>query len=194
MTTVVAVKKGKRLCLASDSLSTFGSRKEESGKQTHGTGKFIQVGPNFIGMSGDHCWDLVLEHYFSKKKIVSAWKSAEQIFELVNEMHKDLKQTYSLTVPQLSFLPLESSELQILIMNPQGIFEVEYSRMVRQYTKYSAIGTGEDYALGAMSAVYDRLTDPEEIARVGVEAAAQFDRKTALPLYVHSIRASSYGH
>lgn len=187
MTTVAAVKKGKRLCLASDSLSTFGSRKEEGGNHVHEEGKFIEIGPNCVGISGHPSWSLVLTNYFSRKKSLSLWKTPDQIFELFNGMHEELKERYYLSPPHLKFLSFESSELQLLIVNSCGIFEVEYSRVVRQYNTYSAIGTGEDYALGAMSAIYDMTSDPEDIAKIGIEAAAQFDRKTGLPLFTRCI-------
>lgn len=187
MTTIAAVKKGKRLCLASDSLTIFGSRKEESGKHVQEEEKFIEVGPNLVGISGHPSWGLVLTDYFSKKKTTSLWKTSGQIFDLFNGIHEELKEQYYLSPPSLKFIPFESSEFQLLIINTCGIFEVEYSRMVRQYSKYSVIGTGEEYALGAIKAVYDMIGDAEEIAKIGIEAAAQFDRKTGLPLYTQCI-------
>jgi ATP-dependent HslUV protease subunit HslV len=187
MTTIAAVKKGKRLCIASDGLSTFGSRKETGGTHIHEEGKFIEIGPNLVGISGHSSWRLVLKNYFSGKKTTPLWKTPDQIFELFHRMHGELKEQYYLSPPNLQFLPFESSEFQLLIVNACGIFEVEHSRVVRQYNNYSAIGTGEDYALGAMSAIYDMARDPEEIAKAGVEAAAQFDRKTELPLFTRCI-------
>lgn len=187
MTTLAAVKKGKKVCLASDSLSIFGSRKEESGRHVYEEGKILQIGPNFIGMAGHTSWKLILKEYFSQKKNTSLWKTADQIFELFNAMHKDLKEKYYLNPPNLKFLPFESSEFQLLIINPCGIFEIEYSRVVRQYNTYSAIGTGEEYALGAISAVYHMIEDPKEIASIGIESAIQFDQKTSFPIYTHCI-------
>ncbi len=187
MTTIAAVKKGKRLCLASDSLAIFGSRKEESGRHVQEEAKCISIGPNVIGMSGQPSWSLVLTNYFSKQKAVALWETPEQIFDLFNGMHEELKENYHLSPPSLKFIPFESSEFQLLIINTCGIFEVEYSRVVRQYSRYSAIGTGEEYALGAIKAVYDMIGGAEEIAKIGIEAAAQFDRKTGLPLYTRCI-------
>ena len=190
MTTLVAVKKGKKICLASDGLSIFGSRKEQAEKHVYAEAKFISLGPNIVGMSGHHSWNLILTDYF-KNKTVPLWKTPHQVFEIFNTIHIDLKTSYYLTPPSCDFLPFESSELQLLIINTCGIFEVEYSRMVRQYNKYSAIGTGEEYALGAIQAVYGMLSEAEEIAKIGIEAAAQFDRKTDLPLYTHCLELSS---
>lgn len=187
MTTIAAVKKGKRLCIAADTLTLFGSRKEVAGKHVYRDGKIIQIGSNYIGTSGHASWGLVLNHYFSKKKAPLEWQTAEQIFEIFNTLHKHLKEYYFLDPSPSSYAPLECSDFGILIINSHGIFEIDYTRVVRQYLYFSAIGIGEEYALGAIKAVYDMLEDPEEIAKIGVEAGAKFDRKTELPLITHCI-------
>ena len=190
MTTLVAVKKGKKICLASDSLSVFGSRKEEAGKHVYGAGKILEIGPNLVGIAGHASWGLILADYFLKKKNIPLWETVDQIFELFNSLHEDLKKRYYLIPPHLTFLPFESSDFQLLIINSCGIFEVEHSRVVRHYKRYSAIGTGEEYALGAVSSVYNLLEDPEEIAKIGIQSAAQFDQKTGLPVYARCVQLS----
>jgi ATP-dependent HslUV protease, peptidase subunit HslV len=187
MTTLAAVKKGKRLCLASDGMGIFGSRKEEFGKHVYKKGKWIAIGPNLVGISGHASWSLVLANYFSRRGTIPIWKTTDQIFELFNRIHEELKSEYYLTPPHLDYLPFESSEFQMLIINTYGIFEVEHSRVVRQYTKYTAIGTGEEYALGAISSVYDTIEDPQEIAQIAIAAASEFDRKTALPVQTYCL-------
>lgn len=187
MTTLVAVKKGKRLCIASDSLTLFGRRKEIEGKQVHGEGKIVQIGSNYVGISGHPSWDLILKHYFLQQKNIPEWKSADEVFESFSKLHQALKKTYFLASEQPKFLPFEESGFALLIINCHGIFEVEYSRQVRQYSQFSAIGSGESYALGAMRALYDELKTAEEIAKIGIDAASQFDRKSALPLHYFSI-------
>jgi ATP-dependent protease HslVU (ClpYQ) peptidase subunit len=182
MTTIVAVKKGKRICLASDSLSVFGHEKETPGRQVDSNPKWIHAGKNTIGISGHHSWKLLLSAYFSKKKI-PVWETPEEVFEAVVKLHHHLKEHCFFTPPNLRYLPVESSEFQLLVVNPHGIFEVEHSRTVRQHLYFTAIGTGEEYALGAISAIYEHIGDPEEIARIGIETAAEFDSKTCLPLH-----------
>ncbi len=52
--------------------------------------------------------------------------------------------------------PYESSQITALLANPNGIFFGVYSlREVYEYERFWAIGSGADYALGAMQAVYD---------------------------------------
>ena len=68
MTTIFAVKKGKRLCIASDTLTLFGSRKEVAEKHVSDHGKVIRIGSNFVGICGHPSWELILNHYFSREK------------------------------------------------------------------------------------------------------------------------------
>lgn len=192
MTTICAVKKGKRLCIASDSLALFGSRKEIAGKHVY-DGKIIQIGQNYVGISGHPSWELILNHYFSQKRNNLEWKTTDQIFEIFNTLHQRLKDHYFLNFSSARYIPLECSNLGILIINSHGIFEVDYVRVVRQHKLFFAIGTGEEYALGAIKAVYDLIDDPKEIAKIGVEAAAQFDKKTSLPLSMRFIDLSKSG-
>jgi ATP-dependent HslUV protease, peptidase subunit HslV len=186
MTTICAVKKGKRLCIASDSLALFGSRKEIDGKHVY-DGKIIQIGQNFVGASGHPSWGLILKHYFSQKANKFELKSADQIFDIINDFHQQLKTTYFLHLSYSRYEPLESSNFVFLIINSYGIFEADYLRTVRQHRHFFAIGNGAEYALGAIKAVYNLIDDAEKIAKIGIEAAAQFDRKTALPLCSHCI-------
>ncbi|MBT4076738.1 MAG: MFS transporter, partial [Gammaproteobacteria bacterium] len=53
---------------------------------------------------------------------------------------------------------------------------------VDEYTQYWAIGSGAEYALGAMFTVYDQLDSAEQIALAGVKAGAKFDNASDLPL------------
>ena len=191
MTTVAAVKKGKRLCIATDTLTCFGSRKEIAEKHVSDHGKVIRIGPNLVAVSGHVSWELILKHYFSKKKNISEWKTVDQVFEVLNVLHQHLKDTYFLHLSYSRYEPLESSNFGFLIINSYGIFEADYLRVVRQHKYFSAIGKGNEYALGAIKAVYDLIDDPEEIAKIGVEAAAQFDRNTDLPLHTHCIDLSN---
>ena len=55
-------------------------------------------------------------------------------------------------------------------------------REVSEYAKFWAIGSGSEFALGAMHALYNRLDSAEEIAKAGVEAGSEFDSSSALPM------------
>lgn len=187
MTTICAVKKGKRICIASDSLARIGSRKEILDNHVQGDGKILKIGSNFIATAGHPSWELILKQYFLERKNISAWESADQVFDVFNALHQDLKKHYFLAPPLLRHIPIESSEFEFLIVNPFGIFEVDYARVVRHHLHFTAMGSGEDYALGGIKAVFNLIEDPAEIAKSGIEAAVQFDRKTSFPVQIQCL-------
>ena len=97
-------------------------------------------------------------------------------------MHPILKDEYYLNPKDEEDDPYESSRIDTLIVNPHGIFAVYALREVFEYSRFWAVGSGGDIALGAMYALYDRLESAEEIAKSGIEAGATFNNATALPL------------
>ena len=54
-------------------------------------------------------------------------------------------------------------------------------REVFAFDRFWAIGSGKTFALGAMYAAYDSLGTAGEIAELGVNAGAEFDKSSALP-------------
>ena len=104
------------------------------------------------------------------------------IFESLKQVHPILKEEYFLNSKDEDQDDYETSRIDGLLMTPRGIFGIYSMREVDEYTRYWAVGSGADYALGAMHAVYDRLDTAEQIARAGIEAGAQFDNASALPL------------
>jgi ATP-dependent protease HslVU (ClpYQ) peptidase subunit len=77
----------------------------------------------------------------------------------------------------------------VLLANPRGIFGIGAHRTVQEYSKFYAIGSGTDIALGALYATYqDAHRDALSLARLAVEAAAEFDDATGLPVIAHKIR------
>jgi ATP-dependent HslUV protease, peptidase subunit HslV len=60
---------------------------------------------------------------------------------------------------------------------------------VQEYSRFYASGSGTEYALGAMFAIYDdEDKTAEDIAKIGVEAGAEFDDGTSLPMNCYTIK------
>jgi len=76
-------------------------------------------------------------------------------------------------------------------MNSNGIFGLYSLREVDQYSRFWAVGSGSEFALGAMHAAYDLMENSEQIARAGVTAGATFDNGSALPMSCYSIEVKS---
>ena len=181
MTTIVAVRKGQQACLAADTLAKYGDSRE-SATYIANHDKLLAVGDAWLGPAGPASSQLVLRSYFSASEARRDFSGVQGIFETVLDLQNSLKDDYFLNPKEDERDPFESSQMEMLIASPAGIFGVYPLRSVQEYTRFAAFGSGAEYALGAMYAAYDELTYPLAIARRGVEAAAEFDDSTGLPM------------
>lgn len=110
------------------------------------------------------------------------------IFDTLRKLHPVLKDQHFLNPKEEEDDPYESTQITALIANENGIFGVYSMREVFEYTQFWAVGSGREFALGAMSALYPRLRTAEAVARAGVEAGATFDKNSALPMSLHTLK------
>ncbi|MBE9560144.1 MAG: MFS transporter [Proteobacteria bacterium] len=191
MSTVVVVKKAGKVCIAADSLTSFGDLKL-SNMYDAAHDKILRFEENYLGIVGSAAHQLVLESVFASKKVVEKkidldFSSRLSIFESFRTLHPVLKQKYFLNAKDEDDDPYESTQIDALIANPFGIFGVHSLREVTEYKKFWAIGSGAEYALGAMFAVYDKAASAEEVAHAGVAAGAEFNNASSMPLSSYEI-------
>lgn len=188
MTTIAVVKKGGVAAIAADTLTKWGSAKETAGYIVNSE-KILKVGSNHIAVTGNATFKLILKDYFDEYGSDIQLGSAEQIFKAWNKLHSVLKERYFLMPEEDKEDALESSRMDVLIANPQGIFGVSGHRTVQEFSRFYAYGSGSDYALGALWANYDRQgLSAAQIARRAIEAAADFDDGTGLPLQCFTVK------
>ena len=186
MSTVVVAKKDGKVCIAADSLTSFGDLRLSSVYDAVHD-KVLRYDENYLGIVGSAAHQLVLESVFASKKVVDKkieidFSSRLAIFESFLALHPLLKEKYFLNAKDEDDDPYESTQIDALIANPFGIFGVHSLREVTEYNKFWAIGSGAEYALGAMFAVYDSAASAEEIAQAGVAAGAEFNNASSMPL------------
>ena len=184
---VLAVKKKNVICIASDSMSVSGGSRKQMASHVINSEKIIQCGSSYIGTAGHPLWPLVLKSYFKRKK--PQLSSKEAIFQELFKMHPVLKEEYCLNAATEEDDPFESSRFESLIVNGHGIFKTYELRSVQKFIQFAAIGSGAQYALGALYALYDRLNSAEEIAKSAIDAAAEFDDSSGLPGFFHTVKA-----
>jgi ATP-dependent protease HslVU (ClpYQ) peptidase subunit len=185
MTTIVIVRKGDTAAIAADSLTTFGeTRLAAVHDRTYD--KIVRYKDTYIGLCGSAAHQLVFESLLAKHESLD-FSTRAGIFETFRMLHPILKEQHFLNPKEEEDDPYESTQVQALIANVRGIFGVYSMREVFEYTQFWAAGTGREFALGAMSALYSRLKTAEEIARAGVEAGTLFDKNSALPLTVYTL-------
>lgn len=188
MSTIVAVKKNGYAAIAADTLTMWGNMKE-SAEHIVNNEKILKFNDNYLGFTGSASFKLVIEHWLAKSKRKPKLDGVENIFDSWLSFHKQLKDKYYLRPDDEEADEFETSRMNVLIVNPQGIFAVGVLRSVNEYKRFTSFGSGCDYAIGAMRAVYDdENKSAEDIARIGVEVAAEFDDATALPMNCYTLK------
>jgi ATP-dependent protease HslVU (ClpYQ) peptidase subunit len=188
VTTIAVVRKNGYAAIAADTLTKWGSGKE-SAAYVANNAKIVRVGDSYIAGSGTSTFKLILRDYFDQRGVPARFDNAINLFKTWQAFHTALKERYFLVAVGDKDDTIESSKFDVLIANPHGIFGVGAHRTVQEYRKFYAIGTGTDLALGAMYAAYDRpRLSAEQVARLAVEAAAEFDDGTGLPVVSHAVR------
>jgi len=190
MTTIVVVKKGNLAVIAGDSLTTFGSTKLAASHDSS-PDKILKHNGSYFGVAGSAAHQLVLENVLNRNPDFHFNGKAE-IFEAFRKMHPILKEEAFLNPKEEDDDPYESSQVTTLVANSTGIFGVYSMREVFEFEQFWSIGSGRDFALGAMHVVFkDKKSTAEDVARAGVLAGAEFDTGTSLPMTLYKVRLSN---
>src|SRR5438046_3798233 len=168
MTTIVIVRKGDTAAIAADSLTTFGeTRLAAVHDRTYD--KIVRYKDTYIGLCGSAAHQLVFESLLAKHDKLD-FSNRASIFETFRMLHPILKEQHFLNPKEEEDDPYESTQVTAVIANSSGIFGVYSMRAVFEYTQYWAVGTGREFALGAMYSLSERLPSAEAVARAGIEA------------------------
>lgn len=191
MTTVVVVRRGASVAIASDSLVTFGDTRLPPGYEANE--KLFAVGGSWFGLAG------TMAHFPVLRRALAMLPpdelrlgSRDEVFDTFLRLHPKLKEHYFLNAKEEDADPYESSQFTTLIANASGIYGVYSYREVFEFDRFWAIGTGRQFALGALHASYDRVRGARELAEIGVRAGCEFDRNSHGPVRAHVVRLRSH--
>ena len=188
MTTIAVVRKNGYAAIAADTMTKWGSGKETA-EYIVNHGKIFRVGNTFLGVTGNATFQAILRDYFARPRVYARFDTPLEIFRTWQKLHATLKQDYYLVAGHGEDDAIESSRMDVLIANASGIFGVAAHRTVQEFSKFYAFGSGGDVALGAMYAIYgEPKRSAEDIARFAIEAAAEFDDSTGLPVTSHAVK------
>jgi len=186
MTTIVVVRKGESAVIAADSLTTFGTTRLGPAYDRYPQ-KITAYGDSFLGVAGSAAHQLVLENLLNRVKDLD-FHGKGAIYESFRKLHPMLKDEAFLNPKEEEDDPYESSQMTVMLANPSGIFAVYSMREVFEFDRFWAIGSGRDFALGAMYTTYAKTKTAAAIAEAGVMAGAEFDTGTAIPITLHEVR------
>jgi ATP-dependent protease HslVU (ClpYQ) peptidase subunit len=185
VTTIVVVKKGSEIAIASDALVTFGETRLPHGYEVNE--KIFRVGDSYIGLAGSTAHFAVLAEALRGLGEDCKLASRVQVFSTFQRLHAVLKERYFLNPKEDDSDPYESSQITAVIANPSGIYGVYSYREVFSFDKFWGIGSGRNFALGAMYSAYESATSAQQVAEIGVRAGCEFDKSSALPARVFSV-------
>lgn len=191
MTTLVVVKKAGQVAIAADSLITFGDTRLTS--RFENNGKIFKVeteaGPSYVGMAG------TVAHFPVLRKAMEALPkdllklgSKDEVFDTFTRLHPLLKETFFLQTKEDDNDPYESSQFSAVIANASGIYGLYSYREVFEFKEFWGIGSGRSFALGAMHAAWGKAKTAREIAVAGIEAGCEFDKNSAGPVEVFTLK------
>jgi ATP-dependent protease HslVU (ClpYQ) peptidase subunit len=192
MTTVVVVRKNGQVAIAADTLVTFGDtrlshRLEESSKIFRVD---TNAGPSYIGMAG------TVAHFPVLRKALATlpqdslqFGSKSEVFDTFIKLHPYLKDNFFLQTKEEDHDPYESSQFSVLIANASGIYGLYSYREVFEFKAYWSIGSGRSFALGAMHTAFEKAKTAREVAVAGLAAGCEFDRNSAGPWDVFTLKS-----
>jgi ATP-dependent HslUV protease, peptidase subunit HslV len=171
----VAVRKGRKTVIAADTQSNFGDRRATV--DNHRAGKIRRVGASYVATSGWGIYDDVLRDHLTRARRPNL-KTETDVFSFFMKLWKELHERYSLVNDQAhedDRSPFGDLDASFLIAGKESILHVSGNMSVSRFQKYYAIGSGADFAIGAMHVLYDRLGDAEAIAQEACATAIAFD-------------------
>jgi len=186
VTTITVARKNGEVAIAADGLTTFGDTR--LGRAYMGEHeKILQLNDSYIGICGSSAHHLVLASALAKLEEVKLGSRME-VFETFRRLHPILKEHAYLNPKEDDNDPYESSQMTALIANASGIYGVYTYREVFEFDRYWGVGSGCNFALGAMYAAWDKNADAAAIARIGVAAGIEFDTSSDGPIVVHTVK------
>jgi ATP-dependent protease HslVU (ClpYQ) peptidase subunit len=186
MTTCVVVRKGDEIAIASDSLVTFGDTRLSNAYEANN--KMFQIGESYVTLAGSAAHFPVMRKLLTGMGEDCRLGSRDEVFDTFSKVHQILKENYFLNTKEEDDDPYESSQIAALVANPSGIYGIYSYREVFCFDRFWGIGSGRNFALGAMYAAYDKVATAREIAEIGVNAGAEFDKSSAGPFRIVSFK------
>jgi ATP-dependent HslUV protease, peptidase subunit HslV len=191
VTTLVAVRKGGTVAMASDSLVTFGDTR--LAQRFEANEKIFTVpavgGPSLVGTAG------TVAHFPALRKALLALPKGElklhgkdEVYDTFIKLHPVLKEQFFLQTKEEDNDPYESMQFSVLLANSAGIFGLYSYREVFAFKEFWGVGSGRSFALGAMQAVWSRAKTAKEVAEAGVTAGIEFDKNSGMPIVCHTMK------
>jgi len=194
MSIIVAIKRKNEIVIGADTQNSLGSMKLTA-KHVVNSSKIISLKKDtYMGFAG---WNSPIQAFShlvlqrekkAKKRDRFDFSTQDSIFESLLKIQPILTKEYFVSDYESRNVPADSNQINAIIINKNGIFEIDTLREVTEFRDYWAIGSGQEYALGVFHALYDSDMPLVQIAKKAIEASCEFDDGCSLPADIYSLR------
>ncbi len=175
MSIIVAVEKDGDVVMAADTQDNLGDHTVPL--TMHRAHKVRRVGGSLLGCAGWSVYHNLLDDFLPRQKTV-ALTQEKAIFGFFLDFWQALREDYSLVEPQPAAeddpTPFGELDSDFLVANADGIYHVSSQLAVVRFRRFFAVGSGADYALGALHVLYEQALDAATLAQRAVETAMAF--------------------
>lgn len=175
MSIIVATTRNGRTVMAADSLTCFGDSHRVPPENAM-TPKVRRLGSSIIGSAGWGVYDRILDAHLADRPAPD-FSGERAIFAFFVELWKVMHDQYNFVNDQAQSKdsPFGDLDSSFLIANRDGLFKVSPDMDVSRFDRYYAIGSGAEYALGALYVEYPSAESAEDLARLAVGASIALD-------------------
>ena len=191
MSIVAAIRRNGKITIGADSLALFGEGMTipESNARAE---KITPFGEAVLGGTGWAVYDDILTHHLQKSDPPTL-SSRASIYSFFLEFWKALRESYSLVNEQAATkeTPFGDLDATFLIASPGGLFNISSDLGVTEFSQFHAIGSGSEYALGAMHALWNSNLDNETMVLAACNAAIAMDSSCGGTVDMMSVECDS---
>lgn len=137
MSIVCAAIKNNEVAIAADTQLSFGSLNITANDLIN-CRKLFNVNDSIIGTVGWKAMSTMLETIIKEKSKIFNLNSRLDIYQSLMRLHEEMKNNYFLETSDSRSQPVESMQMQALIANASGIYEISSYREVNQYSRFWA--------------------------------------------------------
>jgi ATP-dependent protease HslVU (ClpYQ) peptidase subunit len=187
MSVLVAVKVGRRLVMAGDGLTTSGSHRLPP--ENHSVRKIKKVGQTLIGAAGWTMYANILDDFLGGSRL-PVMRDEAAVLRFFVRFWRALKDRYTYVNDQAleDKTPFADLDAAFLVGNRHGIFQISSDMSILRCEQFMAIGSGADYALGALDQLYGKGKDPHAIAKAAVATAIRYHTGCGEPISSEDLR------
>ncbi|QDV74213.1 MFS transporter [Botrimarina mediterranea] len=188
MSTIVVVRNKRYAAIAADFQSSQGET-IVPGSMRVGPGKIHRIGDACMGIVGSIAHQNAIHSLSTAQPELFRLNTRSEIFETLRDIQPRLCTEYFLRTDESADREQEYDSIQMsgLILSKGGIFSFFSHREVTEYTSFWAIGSGAEFALGALHARYEQQACVKALAVSAVETACIFDFGTGPPVECHDM-------